>query len=99
VFARLPIPHRAGIDSQSLCHLPLRKAEFSAGRDEAFRERTGRRSRIVAEEPNDGRHVADNGRGCVAFPVRNRSCVDLYLLGNLLLKEFQVQTAGADMAA
>jgi hypothetical protein len=34
----LPVPHRARIDSHSLRHLPLGKAEFSACRPKAFRE-------------------------------------------------------------
>ena len=89
-----PIPQRAGINTQLLCHPPLGQAELSAGCDEAFRERGGRRQRVVTKEPDDGRHVANKRGGCVAFPIRNRRSLYADLLRNLLLQEFQVYAAG-----
>ena len=41
--------------------------------------------------------VANDRGGCVAFPVRNRGSVDTNLLRDLLLEEFQVQSADADV--
>jgi hypothetical protein len=96
---RLPVPQRAWIDSQSLRHLSLGQAEFSAGREKALGKRTGLRERVISKEPDDGRHVANDRGGFIAFPVCDRGSVDTNLIRNLPLKEFQVQTAGADMVA
>jgi hypothetical protein len=46
-----------------------------------------------------GRNVADGRGGCVAFPVGNRGFVNTDLVGNLPLKEFEVQAALANMVA
>src|SRR6202021_1190417 len=54
---------------------------------------------MVTKEPDDGRHVSNDRGECVAFPVRNRGSADTDLLSNLLLEEFQVQTAGSDVVA
>ena len=48
---------------------------------------------------NDGRHVADDRVGCVAFPVRNLGCIDTDLLRNLPSEQFEVQPEAADMVA
>jgi len=94
-----PILQRPRIDSQPLCHLPLGQASFAAGCDETFRKRAAGRHRIVAKEPDDGRHIANERGGCVAFPARNGGSTDADLLRNPSLKEFQVQAAGAEMVA
>ena len=92
-----PIPQRAGINTQPLRHAPPGQAELSAGCGEAFGKRSGWRQRIVAKKPDDCRHVASDGSGCVAFPVRNRGSVDIDLFRNLLLEAFEAQTASAGM--
>jgi hypothetical protein len=43
--------------------------------------------------------VADGRSGCVAFPVHNGGLVNADLVGHLLLEEFEVQAASADMVA
>jgi hypothetical protein len=37
--------------------------------------------------------------GCIAFPVGNCLFVNVNLVGDLLLEELEVKTAGADMVA
>src|ERR1035441_9465814 len=45
----------------------------SARDGEAFRKRVGRRQRIVPQEPDDGRHVADGRNGCWNLKWRHRA--------------------------
>ena len=94
-----PTLHRGRIDSQLRSHLPLRQAEHPARGDKAFRECVGRGQRVIPQELNDGRDVANGRNGCVAFPVRNGGFVDADLVGNLLLEEVEVETPGADVVA
>ena len=50
---------------------------------------------LVPQELDDGRNVSDRGRGCVAFPVRNRGRVDA--LRNFLLEEVEIKATPADV--
>jgi len=96
---RLPPHERRRINAQLRGHLPLRQAERLACSGKPFREFGGGRLRIVSQESDDLRHVADFGDGCVDFPVSNGLFVNSNLVGNLLLEEIQVQAARSDMVA
>jgi len=94
-----PVLDSVRIDAEPLRQLPLRQTLRPASRDQPFGECCGQRRGIVAEEPDDRRHVMDRRLGCVAFPVRNGQRTHPNQLGNLRLKEAKVQPAGADMVA
>jgi hypothetical protein len=99
VLPGFPTLERARIDAQPLGHLPPRQAEHPAGSGKAFREGDGERQGVVSRELENGRDAADGWHGCVAFPVANRSFVNANLVRNLLLEEFEVQTARANVVA
>ena len=94
-----PIIHRSRIDTQLRGHLPLRQAEHPACGGKALREGGSGRQRVIPQELNDGRHVADLRDGCVAFPAGNGLFVNPDLVGNLLLEEIEVQAVGAETVA
>lgn len=60
---------------------------------------TGGRQGVISKEPDDGWHVANDGDGFVAFPVRDRGSADTDLLRKLPLNQSEVQATGADMVA
>ena len=62
---------------------------------EPFRKRAGQRQRVVAQELDDSRHVANGRGGCVAFPVGNSRSVHTDALANVLLEELEVKAASA----
>ena len=92
-----PAHQRCRIDTQLRCHFPLREAKRRSRGSKALRDGIGRRLWVVADESNDGGDVADLGDGCVAFPAGNSLFVNSDLVGNLLLKEFEVQPTRANM--
>ena len=93
----LPAHQCRRIDAQLPGHLPLREAKRPARGSKAFRERAGRGQGVVSQELNDGRHIADLGDGCVAFPAGNGLFVNPDLVGNLLLEELKVESPRAEM--
>jgi hypothetical protein len=76
MLPRFPIPQGTRIDTQLLRHFPLGKAEPFACRDKGLWKGHGTRQRVVPKKPDNGRHVAHSGDGCVAFPVRNRGFIN-----------------------
>ena len=94
-----PIPQSTRIDTQPFRHFPLGQSELPARRAKPFGQRFSGSEGVVAEEPDDGRHAADDRGGCVAFPVRDGGSGNADLVANLPLEEFEVEATGADVAA
>jgi hypothetical protein len=85
-----PIPQRRRIDAQLLGHFSLRQTERPPRGGKALRERGRGLLRVITQEPNDGRDVADFGNGCVDFPIGNRELMNADAVGDLFLQELEV---------
>jgi hypothetical protein len=91
----LPPSQRSGINSQAPGHLLLRESPDLPVQNRLFGQGWGWWEWVVAQELDDRLPVLANWGGGVALPIPDRRLVHAGLLGDVLLKEIQVQPSVA----
>lgn len=99
VLTVFPVSDRSGIDAEHGGQLLLSHSPNPAGFGDPFRERSCDRKRVIPEESDDSRDILHLRLSCVAFPMEDARLSDPDLLGNLPLKESEVDPAGAEVIA
>ena len=97
--ARFPTPYRSGVHTQTLSQFLPGEPEDFAGNGKLLRRRPACWERVIPQEPDDFGDVKNERRGFIAFPVADGQGVYSDLLGNLLLKEPEIQAALAEVVS
>ena len=97
--ARFPALYRGGVHTQTLSQFLLGEPEDFAGRRKLLRQRPACWERVIPQESDDFGDVKNERRGFIAFRVADGQGVYSNLLGNLFLKEPEIQAALAEVVA